>query len=136
MSTHKSTWKRSESKAAAIFGARRQPLSGSSGRDDVTSSDSTHPALFIEAKYRERHAVRSLHDATKALARREGKTPVLMLADKGRPGLLIVAHEDDMADVVTAWLAAREPAELEVIEARVRRAFLRSRGELADDAGE
>ena len=34
MSTHRSTWKRRERDGAAVFGASRQPGSGSSGRAD------------------------------------------------------------------------------------------------------
>lgn len=99
MATSPRTWKKAESRAAALFGARRQPLSGSSGRDDTTSSDSTHPRLFIESKYRDRHAVRTLYDKTRALALKEGKTPVLTLFDKNRPGFLICVHSDDIAAV-------------------------------------
>jgi hypothetical protein len=66
MSTSSRTWKKSEARVAALIGARRPVLSGSSGRDDRNQSDSTHPRIFIEANYRQRHAVRSLFDATKA----------------------------------------------------------------------
>lgn len=106
MSTNKRTWKKAESRAAALFGARRQRLSGSSGRDDSTSSDSTHPRLFIETKYRERHAVRTLYDGTKALARKEGKIPVLALIDKNRPGCLLCVHSEDMPAVAAEFLGS------------------------------
>ncbi len=56
-------------------------------------------------KYRERHAVRTLYDTTQALARKEGKTPVLALVDKGRPGFLICVHCDDMPIVLSEFLA-------------------------------
>jgi hypothetical protein len=105
MSTHRTSWKRRERNAAAIFGAKRKPLSGSCGRDDETRSDSTHPTLFIETKLRAASAARSLWEQTRDLARREGKTPVLTLYSKGKPGALIVVHEDDLA-VVAAELAA------------------------------
>jgi hypothetical protein len=59
MSTHRRTWKRSEARAAVLFGARRQPGFGPAGRDDVdTRSDSPHPALFIETKRPSSHAAR------------------------------------------------------------------------------
>ena len=106
--THRRTWQKAEGRAAALFGARRAVLSGSSGRDDASRSDSTHPTLFIETKLRETHAARTLWDGTKALARKEGKTPVLMLADKGRPGFLVCVHSDDLVEVFEAWQAARE----------------------------
>jgi hypothetical protein len=104
--THRRTWQRSEGRAAALFGCRRQTNSGSSGRDDLTGSDSTHPTLFIESKLRNRHAVRTLHDATKKLATKEGKTPVLTLFDKNRPGFLVVVHSDDLAIVLAEFLEA------------------------------
>jgi hypothetical protein len=107
MSTHRRTWQKAESRAAAIFGARRAVLSGSSGRDDTSCSDSTHPTLFVESKLRETHSVRTLHDATRKLATKEGKTPVLCLFDKGRPGFLLVIHSDDLRAVFEAWQAAR-----------------------------
>ena len=106
MATKSRTWKKAEGRVAALFGARRQPLSGSSGRDDTTRSDTTHPRLFVEVKYRERHAVRTWFDAIKDLARREGKTPVLALIDKGRPGFLLCNHSDDLSIVVAELCAA------------------------------
>lgn len=87
---------------AAYFGCRRQRCSGSSGIEGQSCSDSTHPTLFIETKHRKRHTTRALHDATKALARKEDKTPVLCLADHGRPGFLIVVHCDDLAALIEA----------------------------------
>jgi hypothetical protein len=106
MATNSRTWKKAEGRVAALFGASRQPLSGSSGRDDTTRSDTTHPRLFVEAKYRERHAVRTLFDAINNLARKEGKTPVLALIDKGRPGFLLWIHSDDLSNVVAEFRAA------------------------------
>lgn len=138
MSTHRSTWKRSESRAASLFGAKRQPLSGSSGRDDLTRSDSTHDRLFIEVKYRERHAVRSLHDATKALAKKEGKVPIVVLIDKARPGQLVVIHADDIESFVVEWSAARviEGEAGDRLLGLIRTAVARLRGEsIGGEAG-
>lgn len=99
MSTHRSTWKRRERQAARLFGAERQPGSGSGGRADQTRSDSTHDRLFIETKMRAASSVRTLWEKTAALARREGKVPLLMLYAKGKTGGLIVCHEADLAAV-------------------------------------
>jgi hypothetical protein len=96
--TARSTWKAVERRAAAIWHSRRAPLSGSNGGQ--TASDSLHPRLFLEVKLRERSAVRTLFDSTAALAKKEGKTPVLMLADKRRPGFLVVFHSDDLPTIV------------------------------------
>ncbi|MGP0062545.1 MAG: hypothetical protein ACLQGP_02935 [Isosphaeraceae bacterium] len=104
MTTHRNSWKRRERDAAGVFGARRQVLSGSSGRDDATTSDSTHPRLYIETKLRAWSAVRTLWERTQTSAHRERKRPVLMLYTKGRRGALVVVHQDDL-EAVAAELA-------------------------------
>jgi hypothetical protein len=106
VSTHRSTWKRRERDAAALFGAKRQPLSGSVG--GRLSSDSTHESLFIECKLRASSSVRTLWERTRIQARKAGKTPVLVLYDKCRPGALVVVHSDDLA-ALAAELAAAAP---------------------------
>ena len=96
-------WKQAERRAAAIFDTKRQRCSGSGGREDETRSDSKHPKLFLETKLHAYHAARTLFDATKELAKKEGKLPVLMLATKNRPGFLVCVHSDDLvefADIV------------------------------------
>jgi hypothetical protein len=110
MATHPSSWKRRERDGAKLFGARRQVLSGSSGRAEATCSDSTHERLFIETKLRASSSVRSLWEKTRDLARREQKTPMLMLYTKHKPGALIVVHENDLAAVATELAAAAEQA--------------------------
>jgi hypothetical protein len=115
MPTNSRTWKKAEGRVASLFGARRQVLSGSSGRDDLSSSDSTHPRLFIEAKYRVRHATRSLFDETKALARKEGKTPLVALVDKARHGYLICIHCEDLPRVVAEFTLANPDVVAEAI---------------------
>ncbi len=104
--THRSTWKRRERDAAALFGARRQRCSGSSGRPDCSRSDSTHPDLFLETKLRAHHAAVALFDATRALAMKEGRVPVVALATKNRPGLVLVLEPKDLPAVAAAWVAA------------------------------
>jgi hypothetical protein len=110
--TARRTWQLAESRLARFFGCERQVLSGSSGRpDDHTCSDATHPRLFLEGKLRETHAVRTLHDATRILAKKEKKVPVLGLFDKNRPGFLIVVHSDDWQAVVEESLRGPSPPE-------------------------
>ena len=99
MGTHRSSWKRRERNGAALFGTKRQVLSGSSGRDDRSRSDSVHPRLFIETKYRAASATRALWEKTNKLSQREGKTPVVLLYDKGKAGALIVVYQDHLAQV-------------------------------------
>lgn len=107
MSTARGTWKQSERRVAKKLGARRQPLSGSSGRNDITTSDTTHERLYVEVKYRERHAVRSLFETVKPKAVKEGKIPVIALVDKHKHGFLLCVYVDDLQEV------AREMANLE-----------------------
>jgi hypothetical protein len=130
MSTHSRTWKRAEERVAATFGARRQPLSGSSGREDLTASDSNHPTLFIEAKLRARHTTRTLHDEAKRLATKEGKVPVLALFDKNRPGFLLGIHNEDFMTVVAEFVAALDPDERDRLDSMIRQAQDRARARL------
>jgi len=108
--TSRSAWKARERQAAALFGARRQRCSGSSGRDDCSRSDSTHPTLFLETKLRASHAAVALFDETRALARKEGKTPVVALAQKNRPGVLLVLDPADLEVIAGEYRAGRAPA--------------------------
>lgn len=93
------TWKKAERRVAAMFGTLRQRLSGSSGREDETAADTKHPILFIEVKYREKHAVRTLWEKTAALAKKEKKVPLVALVDKGKPGFLLVLHIEHLSQV-------------------------------------
>jgi hypothetical protein len=106
MATHNSTWKRRERQGARLFGARRQPLSGSAGRDDLTRSDSDHDKLFLETKLRASWSVRTLFDRTRELASKESKIPVLVLASKGRAGCLLVVDSADLPSLVNAYAMA------------------------------
>jgi hypothetical protein len=126
--THRRTWQRSEGRAAACFGVRRQVCSGSSGREDLTASDSNHPTLFIESKLRAHHAARKLHDATKKRAAKEHRTPVLALFDKQRHGCLIVVHSDDLMTVVAEYAAALSDEERDRLEGLIRQAYARRNG--------
>jgi hypothetical protein len=100
-------WKQRERKGAGAFGAKRTVGSGSLGREDRTRSDSTHERLFIETKWRLKHTVVSLWDKVAAFAKKEKKTPVLLLAEKGRPGLWVVCKLDDLPTVAAEYAAAR-----------------------------
>ncbi len=106
--TARGTWKASERRVAAMFGSVRNRLSGSSGRADESASDSKHPTLFIEVKYREKHTVRTLYDATSALAKKEGKIPVVVLVDKGRPGFLLCLHVDHLTEIASELVLPEE----------------------------
>ena len=126
--TARRTWQPAYGRAAALFGSRRQVCSGSAGREDLTASDSTHPTLFIESKLRARHVASvTLHDATKRLAGKEGKTAVLALFDKNRPGFLLGIHSDDFLTVVAEFVAALDAEEQDRLDSMIRQAQDRSR---------
>ncbi len=101
--TSRNTWKARERQIAKFFKTKRTPLSG--GNSGHTRSDTLHNRLFIEQKLRQKHAVISLWDKTKELAKKENKDPVVTLAEKGRPGFWIMVHASDFGTV------AREIAE-------------------------
>src|SRR5436305_523868 len=114
----KRIWKKAEGRIAALFVARRQVLSGSCGRDDLSRRDCNHPWLFIELKFRKMQAVRSLYETSKALARKEGKTPLVALVDKGRAGSLLCLHSDDLPKIVAEFTLANA----EIVEEAIRNA--------------
>jgi len=97
--THSSTWKKREVKIAKRFGSRRTPLSG--GNSGHTRSDSGHPRLFLEAKLRANHSAVTLWRETAVLAKREGKIPVVALAEKNQPGFWVMMHIDDLQAVAS-----------------------------------
>ena len=92
--TARRTWKKRESNVADFFQGTRTPLSG--GNSKITRSDVIHDELFIECKLKKKHSVISLWDETKKLATKEGKTPVIALCEKERPGFWVMVHSSDL----------------------------------------
>lgn len=103
-----SAWKQRERSGAASFGAKRTIGSGSLGREDRTSSDTTHPKLFIEIKLRAKHTVLSLYDKVAKLARREKKTPAILLAEKNRPGFWLLVKLEDLEEISEEYQKAKQ----------------------------
>ena len=91
------TWKRNERKIAKFFNTFRTPLSGGSSRH--TRSDTLHENLFIQQKHRKKHSVISLWDATKEMADKENKIPVVTLTEHGRKGFWVMCHSGDLIAV-------------------------------------
>ena len=91
-------WKKRERDVASYFSGERTPLSGGNGK--VTRADVIHDKLFIECKLKKKHSVVSLWDETKKLADKEGKTPVIALCEKQRPGFWIMLHSSDLNKVI------------------------------------
>ena len=98
---HKNTWKQGERKVCRYFGLQRVPLSG--GNSGHTRADCYDPLgreqVFVEVKHRTKHSVITLWDKTKELADKEGKTPVIALIEKNRPGFWILVHCDDLVKI-------------------------------------
>ena len=93
-------WKKAERRAAKFFGAIRNRLSGGSGRDDCTRSDSTHEFLFIETKHRKGgFGLTNLWKEVRDQARKEDKTPVVCAFEKGKQGFGVVCHSSDLMTV-------------------------------------
>ena len=90
-------WKNRERLVAKFFGGVRNALSGINSK--VTHSDVVHDSLFIECKLRAKHTAVSLWDDTAKLAKDEGKTPVIALCEKNRPGFWIMVHSDDLKKI-------------------------------------
>ena len=87
-------WKQRERNVACYFNGMRTPLSGGSGK--ITRADVIHDSLFIECKLRAKHTVITLWDQTAKLAKVEGKTPVIALCEKNRPGFWVMVHSSDL----------------------------------------
>ncbi len=104
------SWKRREAEAAHLFGSHRLIGSGQSGIGDRSKSDSDHPRLFIEAKHYVRQAVRTLWREVALKATKEKKIAVLVLYEKGKPGGLIVVHEDDLDALIQERRIATQAA--------------------------
>ena len=90
-------WKKRERDVANYFNGKRTPLSGGNGK--VTRADVIHEDLFIECKLRAKHTAISLWDDTAKLAKEEGKTPVIALCEKNRPGFWVMVHSSDLEKI-------------------------------------
>src|SRR5207249_2787160 len=74
----------------------------------------THERLYLETKLRAHHAAVALLDEVKALARREGRVPVVALAVKGRRGVVLVLDAEDLPAVAAEWAKAHAPPPADV----------------------
>ena len=134
-STHKNTWKQFERAVAAIFGAKRTPLSG--GNSGITRSDTRHPDLFIEAKLRQSFSLWKLYEETRKLAKLEEKIPIVAIKEKGKTGFLLLLSPNDLKQVadrlIENGIKTEEPTESsgrnELEEASVVHNRVRSRRE-------
>jgi|1_EtaG_2_1085319.scaffolds.fasta_scaffold17320_3 hypothetical protein len=105
---HKGTWKKIEREEAAKFGAKRNRLSGGSGRDDCSRSDSTSETIFLEVKARKGgFATTNLWQDTQKLAKKEGKIPLVVLRELGLHKSWYLMEEKDMLKICTEYMKAK-----------------------------
>ena len=107
--THRSTWKALELRLAKFFNTKRQICSGSMGRTDQTMSDSVHPLLFIEAKYRQKFAIIELWKECHVKMKIEGKElTIVALKRKGLHSDFLLIRKEDLLPL--AQLKMKEDA--------------------------
>ena len=78
-------WKKMELKVAKSLGTNRTVCSGVRGEGDVE-----HDQYYIECKYRKKFACRAWFFKAKAEAEKRGKTPLLIIKERGKHGELAV----------------------------------------------
>ena len=83
---------------AKLLGGQRNPLSG--GASGHTRGDVIHDTLYVECKLRKRMAVWSLFREVEVLAKRESKTPIVILKEKGKKGELVVLRLTDFVELI------------------------------------
>jgi len=91
-------WKQLERDVVPMLGTkRRTPLSG--GNSGHTRADNIDDELFVECKQGKRIGICKLYYETRALARKEGKVPVIISKEKGRHGFLVTCHITDLPKI-------------------------------------
>lgn len=91
-------WKNTEKKTAEDLATERTPFSGSTS--GLTSSDTLHPNLFVEIKTKKKHAVKTLYNKTRELAKDEGKVPLVVLRETDSKEMLWVFERDHIFDIL------------------------------------
>ena len=107
-------WKAFERRTARAFGVERNPRSGGDRTDDndLTGSDSLHDVLWIDCKYtnpksKVQNATVTEWMGVRDKAKKEKKTPVLVLGGGRITGRLIVVHERDLLRVAAEYAMAQ-----------------------------
>lgn len=106
-----------EQSIAGLFGARRNRGSGSGGRSDCSRSDSTHPRLYVECKYAQKHPLVFEFLAMKKAAKAAKGGPVLamrIISEREGVAPLIAFSSRDIDEVSDAQLGRRTLADRSV----------------------
>jgi len=101
MGTSRSTWKNLERKIARTRGTERTPFSG--GSSQQTRSDTLDGEFFIECKLRKNPSVWNLYEETEALAKKEGKIPVVVIKKKSKHGELFIISDKYLKEFISKW---------------------------------
>lgn len=103
MTTHRSTWKKFESRVAKALGGTRTPLSG--GNSKHTRGDVIHNKFYVECKLSGDSDIMKLswqrewNDA-KTRAKLEGKIPMFVHTRKGSSEPTIVMNFKDFVELI------------------------------------
>ena len=96
------TWKKFERTVANFFGCSRTgPMQA---RD---ANDIDHDVIHCQCKHSKRHAIITVWDAAKAVAKRDDKIPVVAIKQKGRHGWWILCKSDDLQAVANQRFCAK-----------------------------
>lgn len=93
-------WKDHERRTARKLGGARNPLSGSLSHS--TRADIIHPQLYVECKYRRRFALLTTMRQVEQQARKEGKTPLLVLQQKNARHAYVLLKLNDLEAIYDA----------------------------------
>jgi len=99
----KGTWKAFERRIAKSLGTHRTPLSGGASRH--TTSDTLHPDLYVECRFRSSSALFGWWVGVRQSATKERKIPVMAIHQKGAKKSLAVIDWDFFLKLYKAYSA-------------------------------
>jgi len=95
--TDRRTWQKREQKIAEDHGVKRNRYSGSAS--GLSTSDTTHPYLYIESKLRAEPPGWKLFQDTVKKAKKEHKIPVVIMAKKHEQEKIVMMRYSDYMDL-------------------------------------
>ena len=104
-------WKVVEAEVGRFFASRRVPLSGSNSGHS-TQADLLNPHVYVEEKYRDKHAAVELYFSELSKAREEGKPLVIALKQRRQqnPPWLMLIDPRDIFRIAKLILQSRKEA--------------------------
>ena len=95
-------WKKFERTVARYFGCERTGPMQAKDANDIN-----HDCLHVQCKHAKRHAILSVWDAAKRVARKDNKIPVVAIKQKGRHGFWLMCHSSDLTAVANQRIKAK-----------------------------